>query len=37
VESAAGRYILVGLEENANGEQHLQALARAVHQLVVGL
>jgi beta-lactamase class A len=34
VESAAGRYILVGLEENPDGEQQLQALARAVHQLV---
>ena len=37
VESDAGRYILVGMEDNANGEQHLQALARAVHPLVVGL
>jgi beta-lactamase class A len=37
VESAAGRYILVGIEENANGEQQLQALARAVHQLVQSL
>ena len=33
VESDAGRYILVGLEENPNGERQLQALARAVHQL----
>jgi beta-lactamase class A len=37
VESAAGRYILVGLEENPDGEQQLQALARAVHQLVQSL
>jgi len=37
VESAAGRYILVGLEENPDGERHLQALARAVHQLVQSL
>lgn len=37
VESAAGRYILVGLEENPNGERQLQALARAIHQLVSSL
>ncbi|HDY82940.1 MAG: hypothetical protein DRR04_05720 [Gammaproteobacteria bacterium] len=37
VESAAGRYILLGLEDNADGEQQLQALARAVHQLVTSL
>jgi beta-lactamase class A len=37
VESDAGRYILVGLEENPNGEQQLRALARTVHQLVQGL
>ena len=37
VESDAGRYILVGLEENPNGERQLQALARAVHQLVSSL
>lgn len=37
VQSATGNYILVGLIEGADGEQQLQALARAVHQLVKGL
>ena len=37
VKSEAGRYILVGLVEGANGEQQLQTLARAVHQLVQSL
>ena len=34
VEFDAGRYILVGLVEGPHGEQQLQALAKAVHQLV---
>jgi len=34
VESAGGNYILVGLVQDAEGEQQLQALAGAVHELV---
>ena len=37
VKSEAGRYILVGLVEGVVGEQQLQTLARAVHQLVQSL
>lgn len=37
VDSPVGRYILVGLIEDANGEQTLQELARAVHKLVGNL
>jgi beta-lactamase class A len=37
VDSPLGRYILVGLVDDPDGEQKLQDLARAVHKLVAGL